>query len=315
MSFGEICDCGTGCDFHRAVFLQHEEKHSRFALFPSIYNALQCVFQRRDTLRRRAEKMEEEYEDDYSDFIYLHPAESFADEKATHPSSNSIGPSKNAKSDSAPLHPKKPKRNRSKMRDPKYREFLQRGEYNPFLHNAWRLMGEAQYLNGDFLGAAATFMYIERYFTWMPELITEAKIWQLRSYSALGWTNEAENVVARLKPEELTNKRLKKLYNTAYGGFLVRTKQYAQAAPVLNAAVEATGGAQKTRLSFLLGQVYEANGDNANAYRMFKRVAGAPNATYRTQFNARIKQSEVFSGTNIESEVKSFVANDTPRPQ
>ena len=131
------------------------------------------------------------------------------------------------------------------MRDPKYREFLQRGEYNPFLHNAWRLMGEAQYLNGDFLGAAATFMYIERYFTWMPELITEAKIWQLRSYSALGWTNEAENVVARLKPEELTNKRLKKLYNTAYGGFLVRTKQYAQAAPVLNAAVEATGGAQK----------------------------------------------------------------------
>ena len=276
-----------------------------FQAFTTRYNV---YFNGETHYEEELKKMEEEYEDDYSDFIYLHPAESFADEKATHPSSNFDRTIEKMQKAIA-LHSiqKKPKRNRSKMRDPKYREFLQRGEYNPFLHNAWRLMGEAQYLNGDFLGAAATFMYIERYFTWLPELITEAKIWQLRSYSALGWTNEAENVVARLKPEELTNKRLKKLYNTAYGGFLVRTKQYAQAAPVLNAAVEATGGAQKTRLSFLLGQVYEANGDNANAYRMFKRVAGASNATYRTQFNARIKQSEVFSGTNIESEVKSLL--------
>ena len=31
-------------------------------------------------------KKMEEYEDDYSDFVYVHPAESFADDKATHPS-------------------------------------------------------------------------------------------------------------------------------------------------------------------------------------------------------------------------------------
>ena len=140
----------------------------------------------------------------------------------------------------------------------------------------------------------------------MPDLVTEAKIWQLRCYAAMNWTNEAENVISRLKPDEIKGKRLKKLYNTAYAGYLVKSRQFEKAAPILQLAVNSTGGPQKTRLSFLLGQVYETNGDKANAYRMFDKVAGASNAPYRTKFNARIKQSEVFTGANISSEVKSL---------
>ena len=79
-----------------------------------------------------------------------------------------------------------------------------------------------------------------------------------------------------------------------------------EAAPYLEKAVDNTGGIQKTRLRFLLGQVYAANGDNGSAYRMFKEVAGASNASYRTQLNARIKQTEVYQGANIEPEVKSL---------
>ena len=193
------------------------------------------------------------------------------------------------------------------MRDPKYREYLKRGEYNPFLHNAWRLMGEAQYLKGDYLLAAATFRYIEKYFKWLPELVTESKIWQLRCYSALEWTNESENVVSRIKDKELTNKRLRKLYNTAFANYLIKTKKFKEAAPYMAKAVKETGGVQKNRMKFLLGQIYETNGDKALAYKMFKDVAGASNVKYRTQFNARIKQSEVFQGSNVESEVKSLL--------
>ena len=192
------------------------------------------------------------------------------------------------------------------MKNPKYREFLKRNEYNPFLHNAWRLMGEAQYLKGDFLASSSTFMYIEKHFTWLPELIAESKIWQIRSYCALGWINEAENVVSRLKSEELTNKRLRTMYNTAYADFLIKSGKTKEAVPYLEKAVDNTGGIQKTRLRFLLGQVYAANGNNNGAYKMFKSVAGASNASYRTQFNARIKQTEVYQGTNIEPEVKSL---------
>lgn len=201
--------------------------------------------------KEQLKKMEEEYEDDYSDFVYVHPAESFADDKATHPSV-SFDRTIEKMQKAIALHSiqKKPKKDRSKMRDPKYRDYLKRNEYNPFLHNAWRLMGEAQYLKGDFSAAAATFMYVERYFPWLPKLVAEAKIWQLRSYCALGWTNEAENVLSRLKQDELVNKRLRTMYNTAYADFLVKTRQYDKAAPVLLAAYKDTGGAQKTRLAF-----------------------------------------------------------------
>lgn len=278
---------------------------SRFyQAFTTRYNV---YFNGKEHYNEQIEKMEKEYEDDFSDFVFVHPAEAYANEKAPQPSA-SFDRTIEKMEKSIALHSiqKKPKKDRSKMKNPKYREFLKRGEYNPFLHNAWRLMGEAQYLKGDFLASAATFMYIERYFTWMPELVTESKIWQVRCYTALGWMNEAENVVTRLKPEEMTTKNLRRLYSTAMSGYYVRTKQYDKAVPVLQDALKTTGGAQKTRLTFLLGQVYERTGDNGNAYKMFSRVAGASSAPYRTQFNARIKQTEVFTGSNIESEVKSL---------
>lgn len=278
---------------------------SRF--YQSFTTRYNVYFNGHEHYKEQLKKMEEEYEDDYSDFVYVHPAESYADEKATHPSANFDRTIEKMQKAIA-LHSiqKKPKKDRGKMKNPKYREFLKRGEYNPFLHNAWRLMGEAQYLNGDFLASAATFMYIERYFTWLPDLITESRIWQLRCYCALGWTNEAENVAARIKLGDLKGKRLTTMYNTAYADFLVKSKRYKEAAPALLLAMKGTGGVQKTRLAFLLGQVYEANGDKAEAYRMFRQVAGSSGASYRTQFNARIKQSEVFTGSDIRSEVKSL---------
>ena len=90
--------------------------------------------------KEQLKKMEEEYEDDYSDFVYVHPAESFADDKATHPSV-SFDRTIEKMQKAIALHSiqKKPKKDRSKMRDPKYRDYLKRNEYNPFLHNAWRL--------------------------------------------------------------------------------------------------------------------------------------------------------------------------------
>lgn len=278
---------------------------SRF--YQSFTTRYNVFFNGNEHYKEQIKKMEEEYEDDFSEYVHIHPAESYADPKATHPSAN-FDRTIEKMQKSIALHSiqKKPKKDRGKMKDPKYREYLKRGEYNPFLHNAWRLMGEAQYLNGDFLGAASTFMYIERFFSWLPELVTEAKIWQLRCYCALDWTNEAENVVSRLKEEELVNKRLRNMYNTAYAGYLVKCHKEADAIPYLSKAVDKTGGAQKIRLRFLLGQLYAASGDKYRAYEMFKKVGNASGATYRTQFNARIKQSEVYTGVNIEPEVKSL---------
>lgn len=251
--------------------------------------------------------LENDYDDDYTSTLYLHPAEAYANPKAPQPGT-SFDRTIEKMQKAIQLHSikKRPKKNPGKMRDPKYREYLKRDEYNPFLHNAWYLMGKAQYMKGDFLGAAATFHYITRHFSWMPELVTSSKLWEARCYNAEGWYNEADNIIVRIKPAELTNKRLQEEYDIAAAGYYVKTHDDIKAIPHLERAVRRAKGGQKNRLYFLLGQLYASTGNNPAAYEAFGKVSGASSAKYRTRFNARIRQSEVFSGSDISKEVNSL---------
>ena len=251
--------------------------------------------------------LENTYQDDYSQLVFVHPVDAHNFPKSPQPQGNfdrSIEKAQKA----IQLHSikKKPKKKAGKSRDPKYKEWMNREEYNPFIHNAWMMMGRSQYNNGDFLGAGSTFYYISKHFTWLPDVTTESLLWQARSYCSLGWRFEAENILILIKPDQLTNKTLKSLYHITYTDYLIKGESYEEAIPHLEKAIELAKGAQKTRLRFLLGQLYARTGKNKEAYQAFKKAGSSSNAPYRTKFNARIKQSEVFEGDNIASEVKSL---------
>ena len=87
------------------------------------------------------------------------------------------------------------------------------------------MLGRGQFYNGDFLGAASTFFYTSRHFSWLPATVTEAKLMQALSYIALGWQFEAEMILTRIKVDDLTNNRLRRLYNFAYADFYVHAGQ------------------------------------------------------------------------------------------
>lgn len=251
--------------------------------------------------------MERSYEDDYSGLVFMHPAEAYSNPKAPQPTGNfdrSI--EKAQKSIQLRSIKKRPKKKSGKANDPKYKEWLKRDEYNPFLHNSWMMMGRSQYLNGDYLGAASTFYYTSRHFSWLPATVTEAKLWQARSYCSLDWLVEAENILIRIKEPELTNNTLRELYNFTFANYHIKSHDYEKAVPYLTTAIKYADGSQKTRLNFLLGQIYALLGKKQEAYEAFKKAGSASSATYRTKFNARIKQSEVYSGDDIESEVKAL---------
>lgn len=253
------------------------------------------------------EQMEESYEDDYTARLLMHPAEAKAHPKMPQPSGNfdrSI--EKAQKAIQVRSITKKPEKKRGKSNDPAYKAWMKREEYNPFLHNAWMMMGRSQYMNGDFLGAASTFFYTSRRFNWLPSTVTEARLWQARSYLAMGWDFEAENIITRIKEDELTNKTLRYLYNLDFAELYIHGNDYAKALPYLQQAVNDASGAQKTRLWFLLGQINTALGNKEAAYTAFGKAGSSSGSTYRTKFNARIKQSEVFTGQDIEPEVKAL---------
>ncbi len=252
-------------------------------------------------------QMESSYEDDYSQLLYPHPADARRDESAPQPSGDFTRSIEKAqKAIQLRSIKKKPAKKAGKSSDPAYKAWMKREEYNPFLHNAWMMMGRSQYLNGDFLGAAATFYYITRHFSWLPLTVTEAKIWQARAYCAMGWDFECENILTKIPEKDLeANSHLRELYNIAQGSYWSRTSDPAKAIPYLEQAVRSAKGSQKGRLNFMLGQLYQRQGENQKAYQAYKR-ASTTNSSYRTQINARIRQSEVYSGVSIEPEVKAL---------
>ncbi|WP_300301719.1 tetratricopeptide repeat protein [uncultured Muribaculum sp.] len=252
-------------------------------------------------------QMESGYEDDYSQLLFAHPADARRDESAPQPSGDFTRSIEKAqKAIQLRSIKKKPKKKSGKSSDPAYKAWMKRDEYNPFLHNAWMMMGRSQYNNGDFLGAAATFYYITRHFSWLPATVTEAKIWQARAYCAMGWDFEAENILTKIHEKELeSNSRLREIYDLAQGSYWSRTADPSKAIPYLERAVKAAKGSQKSRLNFMLGQLYQRQGENAKAYQAYKR-SSTSSSPYRTQINARICQSEVYSGASIEPEVKAL---------
>ncbi len=277
----------------------------QYTAFITRYN---IYFNGDEHYRETLQKMENEYADDYSRTLYLHPAEAYSDEKAPQPSGDfkrSI--EKAQKAIQLRSIKKRPARKPGKSSDPEYKKWLKREEYNPFLHNAWMMMGRSQYMNGDFLGASATFYYVAKHFSWLPQTVTEAKLWQARCYCAIDWLFDAEAILSKIKDKEIAdNSTLQRLYYFAYADFYVKSHEYAKAAPMLEKAIKYAKGAQKIRLTFLLGQVLELDGQKEAAYQAFRKVGSMSGANYRTKFNARIKQSEVFQGQDISKEVKAL---------
>ena len=259
-----------------------------------------------ENYKEQLKEMEKSYEDNFTDFLYMHPAQAYANPKDPQPT-GSFDRTIEKCQKAIQLHSikKRPKRDSKKMNDPKYREYLKRDEYNPFIHNAWKLMGQAQYYKGDFLGAAATFLYISRHFTWLPDLVAESRIWQARCYIALGWLYEAEDILQKINNDKLPESQ-NSWFATVNADYLIKKKEYKKAIPFLETAIKAAPSKQqRIRMTFLLAQLQAATEEPAKAYRTFGKVI-AMNPTYRTEFNARIKQSEVFSGKNIDKEVKKL---------
>ncbi len=294
-----LCVCLAGCSTRKntAATRNYQAFITRYNIY---YNGDKHF---KETLA----DMESKYEDDYSRRLFLHPVEAKAETSAPQPSGNfdrSI--EKAQKAIQLRSIKKKPAKKSGRNSDPKYKAWMKRDEYNPFLHNAWMMMGRSQYYNGDFSGAASTFFYISRHFGWLPATVTEARLMQAMSYLAMDWLFEAELILNRIKPADLGNANLLRLYNTAMADYLLRKEQYAEALPYLKEASAAAKGAQKTRLTFLYGQILAREGRKAEAYEAFGKAGGGASTPYRTKFNARIKQSEVYQGTDIEKEVSAL---------
>jgi tetratricopeptide (TPR) repeat protein len=241
--------------------------------------------------------LETNYRETYTERILLHPISAQPKDKATPGGSFDRTIEKSAKAIRLHSIQDKPPRKPGWRKDPRQVAWQEQEEYNPFLKNSWLIMGRSHFYNADFLRAAATFSYIARHYRYEPQVYAEARLWQALSYTELGWLFEAEDILRRINLDGFPP-ACRPLYAYARTAYHLALDEPEPAATHLPLALPfRRSKLQRTRMKYLLAQLYAQTGRPQEAFNLFRKVAAA-NPPYELEFAARIRQTEVFPGGN-----------------
>ena len=279
-------------------------KATRF--YHGLTTRFNVYFNGNESYKETLKNMQKDFNDDFTSLVHIHPVSAYSNEKEQKPSGDFKTPIDKGKK-AIQLHSikKKPKRDPKKASDPKYKAFLNREEFNPYIHNAWFLIAKSQIYQGEFLEAASTFNYIIQHFSWLEDLVKESKIWLMRCYTELGWMYEAEDVKHKISLDSIPSK-LEGELSMVTAQFHINKGEFEEAIPYLKKSIEAQKDKyQKVRQTFLLAQLYQKTEQNNLAYDTYSKVISM-NPVYRTEFNARIKQTEVMSNQDTSKVIKGL---------
>ena len=200
---------------------------------------------------------------------------------------------------------KRPEWNKGRRKTQKDIEWLSRREYNPFLWHAWLLLGKAQFQQGQFEEAAATFSYMSRLYQTQPAINGIAHAWQAKSYTELDWLYDAEDIINKQLRDSI-HYRAQKDWDYTLANYNIRAGRYEETLPYLRKVVKhEKRRKQRAREWFLMGQIQAMLGQKAEAYQSFKHVIRL-NPPYELEFNARIAQTEVMPATDVKGKISKL---------
>ncbi|MCQ2335347.1 MAG: tetratricopeptide repeat protein [Paludibacteraceae bacterium] len=240
-------------------------------------------------------QIHQSHTDDYSDVLLLYPV---SDHKAAESSAGKMDRTIEKCRKCIKLHSikKKPKSDHKKMRDPKYRQWLKQEEFNPSMPMAWIRLGQAEFHKGDFLGAVSTFAYIQRHFSYDKDLVAQSQLWQVRSYAEMDWLYEAEDLMSKVQADDLSPKHAS-LYSAVMADLLLKQKRYHEAIPYVKLAkVDENKKTSRPRFEYVLGQLYEKEGNRNEALEAYRRVLKLT-PEWVMDFNARLRITQLNKNT------------------
>ena len=205
----------------------------------------------------------------------------------------------------------KPDWNKDRRKTAKDREWLGRREYNPFLWRAWLLLGKAQFQQGAFEEAAATFTYMTRLYHTQPMQNGLARAWLAKCYTELGWMYDAEDVIRNMSRDSMDFRAVKD-WDYTYANYYIAQHDYQKAVPYLRKVIShERRRIQRAREWYLMGQIEAQLGHRDKAYEAYSRVI-RNHPPYELEFNARIAQTEVMPQGNKQkiSKLKRMARND-----
>lgn len=188
------------------------------------------------------------------------------------------------------------------------KQLLQQKEFNEWVDDSYFLIGKARFYKHEFDEAAAVFNHsLENAND--QDIKAEALIWQARISAGKGNYGEAISLLSSIENTNEKKKPFKAYYYSALADIYIKQKRYQEAIDPLSLALSYVSGKRSHyRLTYLLAQLYELNGDPGRAAGLFRDVINM-NPPYDVEFNARINIAGVFdvnSGEDPESLVKEL---------
>lgn len=233
--------------------------------------------------------------DDYSDIIPLYPISNTASQQAAASEMEKCIEKCRKCIKLHSIHAK-PVIDPKRSSDPEYKNWLKSKEFNPEMHRAWMLLAQAEFHKGDFLGSIGTFNYVARLYENDPDIVAQCRLWVARAYAELGWIYDAEDVLSKVKPDNLKLKN-QPFYSAVSADIHLKAKRYKEAIPFVKVAERGEKrSVYKPRFEFVLGQLYQNTGQKKAAKAAYKRVIDMQ-PDHEMNFQAHLRYYELQGDT------------------
>ncbi len=173
-------------------------------------------------------------------------------------------------------------------------------EYVKWVDDAYILLGKAYFYKQDYYSARRSFNYVMREYEYNA-IKYDAMLWLARTYNQLEEFEKSEPLLTLIK-KDLDEKNISgkayREYPLIYADFYIKQGKYYYAIDHLYASIQRNNKKQlKTRLKFILAQIYQLEGDYEDASELYAQVIRR-NPQYEMAFNAKINLATSYvSGT------------------
>lgn len=149
-------------------------------------------------------------------------------------------------------------------------------EFNPTIHKAWLLLGEAQFYSMAWQQASETFSHIRWLYKYNPSINHEALIWQLRCFVALGRSSDADIFLHELKLwiDTQSHKPIRHLWHKLLAEYHLSNKDFVAALPYLKLCLKQRQHPEmKSRLYYTIALCLRATDTNREAASQYYKRA------------------------------------------
>lgn len=190
------------------------------------------------------------------------------------------------------LHSIKVKPKRHENPTPRQREMQLKEEYNPYVAEAYLLMGQANVVLHDEKEAFKILEFLHQKFP-SEHAAYESLIWKSIAHAQIGQFASAKGALDSYDLDGLAPADLYFDYQRARANIHLELEQYAEAIPFLESAIkEGSSRADIRRLKFILAQVYREVGQPSKAAPLFYELSKSI-SDYDMAFAAKMELASV----------------------